>query len=334
MSYIWLLNVSVSSLDYMQQFRPERIYFLPPKPERLWYWLWTRSGAFYPSFPTPFIVPSLHRSCGLSTIHFIKSADDTSSNNLRYMYTESEFFTRKPAVLKSCLPPIVAFAVWWRGSSWPRRDPYPGRFLLRPQFHHTSRLGSSPQVKLDQYQRGAFYAIPEVVGLEIKIALRGIGNISLELLYRFTSLHRLEFKLKLPETCLLHPRALRRLGNLVTTCWIQPKSVPLLRQPASSSVRNSRRLETASASGFPSWDSQFNNTSITRVLDDINLASLETLASVITELGRYWKATRNKRDLVINKFRIIKLRQWFPASHFSQECCDLREISLSFVPIR
>ena len=114
-----------------------------------------------------------------------------------------------------------------------------------------------------------------------QLALRGTGNISLEPVYRLTSLQRLEIRL---PTTYLYPQTIRKLENLVNlqdltldvgaplpVSDIDPRPVPT---SSPSSYRDSGKLRRLRIIGIPS--------SITRVLDDINLATLTTL--VIDEM--------------------------------------------------
>ena len=106
----------------------------------------------------------------------------------------------------------------------------------------------------------------------VHLALRGSGNISLEPVYRLTSLQRLE--IRFPGTY-LYPQTLRRLGNLNNLvdltldvgASIPGPAIDVQRPtPISSYFGMLKRLHII---GIPS--------SITRVLDDIKLASLTVL---------------------------------------------------------
>lgn len=108
-----------------------------------------------------------------------------------------------------------------------------------------------------------------------RLALRGTENISLEHVYRLTNLQRLEIRL---SDTYLYPQTLRRLGNLVDLSDLTldvGASMPVpdmdtrLPAPSPSSIRTYGRLRKLHIIGIPS--------SITRVLDDINLASLTAL---------------------------------------------------------
>ena len=110
-----------------------------------------------------------------------------------------------------------------------------------------------------------------------QLALRGSGNVSLEPVYHLTGLQRLE--IKLPDTY-LYPKTLRRLEKLVDLVDLTldvgasvPGPVIDAQQPdlISPNLASLRKLHII---GIPS--------SITRILDDINLASLTTL--VIDEM--------------------------------------------------
>ena len=107
------------------------------------------------------------------------------------------------------------------------------------------------------------------------LALRGTGNISLEPVYCLANLQRLEIRL---TGTYLYPQTIRRLGDLVNLLDLTldvGASIPApgidQRLPISfpSKSRNSGNLRRLHIIGIPS--------SITRVLDDINIASLTTL---------------------------------------------------------
>ncbi|KAF8802008.1 hypothetical protein BYT27DRAFT_6776524 [Phlegmacium glaucopus] len=114
----------------------------------------------------------------------------------------------------------------------------------------------------------------------LTLRARGHENISLEPVYRLTSLQRLEIRL---SGTYLYPETLQRLGALVNLSDLTldvgaftPVPGTDGRLPTSSplSSRQSGKLRRLHIIGIPS--------SITRVLDDINLASLTTL--VIDEM--------------------------------------------------
>ncbi|KAF8811974.1 hypothetical protein BYT27DRAFT_7275555 [Phlegmacium glaucopus] len=112
------------------------------------------------------------------------------------------------------------------------------------------------------------------------LSLRGSGNISLEPVYRFTSLQQIE--IRLPDIY-LYPQTLRGLGNLSNLMDLTLDVGASLPLPGTDG-----RLSTS----YPSSDSQFGRlarlhiigtpSSITRVLDNIKLAGLTTL--VIDEI--------------------------------------------------
>ena len=104
------------------------------------------------------------------------------------------------------------------------------------------------------------------------LALRGTGNVSLEPVYRFTSLQRLQIRL---SGIYLYPQTLRRLGNLTNLLDLTldasmvtpvPSDTRLFTSPPSGNFGMLKRLHII---GIPS--------SITRVLDDINLTNLTAL---------------------------------------------------------
>jgi hypothetical protein len=142
---IWFLpvNISISSLVHTQQFRPERIYLLKPAelvhsthlPQRKW--LTGTSNNSYVRSQTILIKSFL--SLIYHSFHIFPAIIES---DLKYMRTESEFFARKPAVLKSrpshwlgvCL--IASFLGLYLPQNWM------SQFLFCPQFHHTSRVWS------------------------------------------------------------------------------------------------------------------------------------------------------------------------------------------------
>lgn len=117
------------------------------------------------------------------------------------------------------------------------------------------------------------------------LALRGTGNVSLEPVYCLTNLRRLE--IWLPGSY-LYPQTVRRLGNLPNLLDLTldvGASIPVpdigqrLRISSPSSSRNPGGLRRLHIIGIPS--------SVTRVLDDLNIASLTTLViDEITDTSR------------------------------------------------
>jgi hypothetical protein len=125
------------------------------------------------------------------------------------------------------------------------------------------------------------------------LALRGSGNISLEPVYRLRNLRHLEILL---PYIYLYPQTVRRLGDMVNLLDLTlnvgastPEPDMGQRLPISSppSSKNSGRLRRLHIIGAPS--------SITRVLDDLNIASLTTLVIDETcdtfgqQTERFWK---------------------------------------------
>ena len=114
-----------------------------------------------------------------------------------------------------------------------------------------------------------------------QLAVRGPGNISLEPVYRLTSLRRLEIKL---SGTYLYPQTVRRLGNLVNLLEL----IIDVGAEAPVSAINTRLL-TSSSSGSDRHPGSLRrlriigmSSSITRVMDDLNLTSLTEL--VIDEM--------------------------------------------------
>ena len=152
------------------------------------------------------------------------------------------------------------------------------------------------------------------------LALRGTGNISLEPVYCLTNLQRLEIRL---PNIYLYPHTVRRLGNLVNLLDLTldvGASIPApdisQRLPISYS-RNYGKLRRLHIIGIPS--------SITRVLDDINIASLTTL--VIDETSdasrshteSFWKRCFDQVSVcqAIEDIEINQLKNRTSHDHFS-----------------
>ena len=123
------------------------------------------------------------------------------------------------------------------------------------------------------------------------LSLRGSGNISLEPVYHFTSLQRLEIRL---SGTYLYPQTLRRVGNLANLSDLTldvgasiPVTVPVDNRQigSASTLSHFRMLRRLHIIGIPS--------AITRILDDINLVNLTTLvieeASDSTRQESFWK---------------------------------------------
>lgn len=143
------------------------------------------------------------------------------------------------------------------------------------------------------------------------LILRGTGSVSLEPVFRFTSLRRLEIRIFGTYLC---PQILRRLGNLANLLDLTlqvdvgPPSTPLhdiQRWPLFYAPSGYPRLKKLHVIGSPS--------SITRIFDDINLTSLTTLVIDESENTRdteiFWKrlfsqisVSRAMEDIEINQY--------------------------------
>lgn len=164
-----------------------------------------------------------------------------------------------------------------------------------------------------------------------QLAIRGPGNISLEPVYRLTSLQRLE--IKLPGTY-LYPQTVQKLGNLVNLLELiidvgaeapvsaimvdtrlPKKNKPISSSSSSGSDRHPASLRRLRIIGMSS--------SITRVMDDLNLTSLTEL--VIDEMPSnsrddtqvFWRRCFDQISVchVIEHIEINQLQQGWGHDH-------------------
>ena len=159
------------------------------------------------------------------------------------------------------------------------------------------------------------------------LSLCGAGNVSLEFVSRFANLRRLEIRIL---GTYLYPQTLRRLGTLANLLdlTLQVDVGPPIPLPAinvrSSTLSSSSyygRLQRLHVIGIPS--------SITRVLDDVNLTSLTKLvideSDNTRETETFWKRLFNQisvcyamEDIEVNQYtrtsgheRCSLLTSWF-----------------------